>query len=61
MDWHKVLINSEADVKEFLATHLKEINDSPNLLEAMRGNLFYEGQSERFEMIMEKIDFFLKK
>ncbi len=61
MDWHKVLINSEADVKEFLARQLQEINDSPKLQEAMRGNLFYEGQSERFEMIMEKIGFFLKK
>ena len=60
MDWHEVLMNSMANVKEFLATHLQEINDRSNLQEAMRGHLFYEGQSERFEMIRKKIGFFLK-
>ncbi|WP_373517166.1 nucleotidyl transferase AbiEii/AbiGii toxin family protein [Pricia sp.] len=61
MDWHEVLINSEANVKEFLARRLQKINDSSMLQEAMRGNLFYEGQSERFKMIIEKIALFLKK
>ena len=61
MDWHEVLIASEPEVKEFLARQLQEIVDSSKLQEALRSNLFYEGQSERFEMIMEKIGFFLKQ
>lgn len=59
MDWHKVIIHSDVNVKKFLSKQLKDINNSPKLQEAMRGNLFYEEQSERFEMIMEKIGFFL--
>lgn len=60
-DWHEVLIASEPDVKEFLARQLQEIVNSSKLHEALRGNLFYEGQSERFGMILEKIGIFLKQ
>lgn len=60
INWHEILINSEDNVKQFLTKHLQVINDSPKLQEAMQGNLFYEEQSERFEMIMEKIRFILK-
>ena len=60
IDWHEILVNSDSKVKKFLATHFQEINGNSKLQEAIRGNLFYEGQSERFDMIMEKTHFFLK-
>jgi len=57
-DWDAILVNAHENVKLFLTIQFKKINASPKLQEAMLGNLFYEGQSERFEMIMEKIRFF---
>tara|TARA_B100000949_G_C14286569_1_gene454539 strand:+ start:174 stop:344 length:171 start_codon:yes stop_codon:yes gene_type:complete len=43
------------DVQGFLKTSLKEILESTKLQEAIRGFLFYEGQVERFDIILKKI------
>ncbi|MEM7487141.1 MAG: hypothetical protein AAF348_18190 [Bacteroidota bacterium] len=58
-DWHEVLANSSKNVKDFLKTCLQEILESAQLQEAVMGFMFYEGQSERFEMIKKKIQFLL--
>ncbi len=58
-DWHTILAGSSAEVKNFLKSCFQDILESPKLQEAMRGFLFYEGQSKRFEMIVAKIEFFV--
>lgn len=58
-DWHEVLANSSKEVKDFLKTCLQEILESAQLQEAMMGFMFYEGQSERFDMILGRIENFL--
>lgn len=60
IDWHEHLAPSTDKVKKFLKTHFQEIQGSSKLQEAMKGFLFYEGQSERFEMIVGKIKSFLE-
>ena len=54
-DWHEVLANGSKKVKDFLKTCLQEILESAQLQEAMMGFMFYEGQSERFEIIKKNI------
>lgn len=59
-DWHEIVCDEKGEVKTFLLEQLKSIKNSPKHQEAMLANLFYETQEERFQMIMEKIDFCLK-
>lgn len=47
--------SSPADVKEFLIKEFHNILRSSELQEAILGNLYYETQSERYAMIMDKI------
>lgn len=58
-DWHEVIKDSGKEVMDFLKMHFQEISKSAGILEAMRGFLFYEEQSERFKMITKKIDYLL--
>jgi len=58
-DWHDVIANETGKVKPFILEQLQIIKESSLLQEAMLGNLFYETQEERFQKIMEKINFCL--
>lgn len=59
-DWHEVVINESGQVKDFLLEQLQTIKESSKLQEAILGNLYYETQDARLNMIMDKIDFCLK-
>lgn len=49
------ILSSPDDVKEYLKSEFQSIMDNPHLQEAILGNLFYEIQTERFQLIMDKL------
>lgn len=51
----QVLYETDEEVKKYLIDSFKEIIDSPSIQEAIIGNLFYEEQEVRFELIIQKI------
>lgn len=60
-DWHKIVNEESGNVKTFLLKQLQEIKDSKKLQEAILANLYYEFQEDRFQQIMDKIDFCLQE
>ncbi len=51
---NQVLI-SEAELKNYLAECASKIIESRSLKEAIIGSLFYEGQDQRFDLIINKL------
>lgn len=51
----EVIANAPEDVLSFLKEALSEILNDEAMQEAILGNLYYETQTERFEMIVEKL------
>ena len=58
-DWFEVLANGAKEVKGFLKICFQEILESAQLQEAMMGFMFYEEQSQRFDMIIGRMESFL--
>ena len=54
-DLVEVVLNSTPDIRSFLKVAFEEVIENDLLQEAIIGNLYYETQSERFEMIMDKL------
>ena len=50
-----LILGSDKEVKAFLINCLKQIKESRKLQEAVKVNLYFEDQEERFEMILNKI------
>ncbi len=59
-DWHKIIKEETGNVKTFLLQQLQEIKENHKLQEAILANLYYETQEDRFQKIMDKIDFCLQ-
>lgn len=59
-DWHKIVNEETGNVKTFLLKQLMEIKENAKLQEAILANLYYETQEDRFQKIMDKIDFCLE-
>lgn len=49
------VVNSEKTVKDYLVDCSKRILESPQLQEAIAGNLFYEGRDERLQLIQSRL------
>jgi predicted nucleotidyltransferase len=60
IDWHKIIKEETGNVKTFLLQQLQEIKENHKLQEAILANLYYETQEDRFQKIMDKIDFCLE-
>lgn len=59
-DWDKLLISEkDEEVKNYINQNLKFIKDDSKFQEAILGNLFYDSAEERFQLILNKIDFIL--
>ncbi|NOY50018.1 MAG: hypothetical protein GXO88_05590 [Chlorobi bacterium] len=54
------LNSSNTKVKEFLINQFEEILKNNSLQEAILGNLFFEDQNQHFEMIINKLNNFIK-
>jgi len=48
-------LNSDSEVKSYLMECTSKIIENRNLKEAIIGNLFYDGQDERYNMIIKKL------
>lgn len=59
-DWHKIIKEETGNVKTFLLQQLQEIRENQKLQEAILANLYYETQEDRFQKIIDKIDFCLE-
>ncbi len=53
-DIEKQVLNSEEKVKNYLMECASKIIESKSLQEGIVGNMFYEGQDQRFDLIMQK-------
>ncbi|MDC8000277.1 hypothetical protein POV26_04470 [Aequorivita todarodis] len=60
-DWHKIVNEETGKVKTFLLQQLQEIKENPKLQEAILANLYFETQEDRFQKIMDKINFCLRE
>lgn len=59
-DWDKLLVDEKDEiVKDYIIQNLKFIKNNSKFQEAILGNLFYETAEERFQLILNKIDFVL--
>jgi len=59
-DWDKLLISEKDEkVKNYINQNLKFIKNDSKFQEAILGNLFYDSAEERFQLILNKIDFIL--
>jgi len=54
-NFDELILDSQSDVQEFLIQNLSQICESPKLQEAVKSNLYYENQEERFLIVLEKI------
>lgn len=50
------ILASDKAVRDYLITSFQEILNSPSIQEAILGNLFYEEQEVRFDMIIHKLE-----
>ncbi|GAB1856813.1 hypothetical protein MHTCC0001_16490 [Flavobacteriaceae bacterium MHTCC 0001] len=56
-NWHEIISAcSDNEVKAYLLEQLEDIKDSNKKQEAILGNLYYETQEVRYQIIMEKIN-----
>lgn len=51
----KTIVDAPQDVRSYLQTAFKTFSSSPLIQEAMLSNLYYETQTIRFNLILEKI------
>lgn len=54
-DLMEEIVNAPADVNKFLLDAFAEVMQSSTMQEAIMANLYYETQTERFEMILNKL------
>lgn len=59
-DLVEVILKSPDDVGKYLKKEFAALLKSDNMIEAIIGNLYFETQAERFEMIIDKLKTIIK-
>lgn len=54
-DWHEIVKNADKVVNAYLLEQFQNILESRGMQEAILGNLYYETQEVRYNMVIEKI------